>query len=747
MALINDTDANGKQVVTLTKIVSDAFYVHPSFPMTVWPPIYPDGSKPYGEPLVHLFYIDRNRHAKWMRMDPAVSQTQWTVVQDFGFMTGIMVYRGIVTMWNEVFARSYNFFGGSELVFSDGSNGPTTSGANPAGNNLMSNQPFHKGAENFWASYDAPAGTNYFGQPFAIHEAFGCYLFNYYRQTANFEDSAILTPPGPHEPANPAGRTGVSPVLGFLGPTNIDGKPGIGAMVNDYYDSSLGYGGNRMAVITAPEVFFPPVTFGTDGSVTSQPPSLKVAFNLLTAKRYDENGGLVDDNSFVAQYATQTNYRAFQTFTDFAGASGGAGNNSFVGYFSGGNRGGFVSRGSFHPGYAPSGSYAISRGTPEVWDQGLYAPESQISCSLYRGRVFIWGVDQYGVIGSNYLGSTISGSAEIQNDGTLTRFGKSRLVGTTGIPFVGSFAPPIMPLAGNTASLGLWTQGYNAGQPQSGAVYWLTDTTPTSRDTFGQIVPLSKAPADPPLVFSYTDLPIPSTSNPLGSGSADTALPHFDVEQLLRATTDPTILPNPNLSLGCSPILRAIFDMTGIPFQVVREVATDGQTNGHQGGNALDIIGPSPYLQGDNTALTDLADQEMVDLGAFIKSVPELFASAIRVNPDNDAESIYVLDGKIVTKASFNLTIRSDTQRFIHVSSSESRIRQALKNPGVLAAIGVGPATASIQNGKIVIRQTFQLGQFGSRYVYVNQDQLQNVGKGVKGLSISKQAPKAVHFW
>ena len=738
MALINDTDAAGNSVVQVTKIVENAHYIHPTFAMGVWPPIYPDGSKPYGDPLVHMFYVDTNNHAHWYRMNPAVSQHSWQHVQDFGYMTGILIYRGIVTMWNPLFARAYNFFGGSELVFPDGSNGPTSSGANPAGNNLMTNQPFSRNGEHFWWAYDSPGGVNAFNQPITINDAFSTYLFSWWKQTSTFEDSQLFSPPGPVLPGNPTGAAGGPHVNAFLGPVNYGGQPGIGALVADNYDASLGYGGNVPCVIQTPQIQQDlPTTVGG----TFPPPRLVIPGPKFIPKRNDPELGLVDTPFFPATYGPGVAYRSFQTFTDFSGSSGGA---TTFSYYAGTTF--LTSRGSFHPGYTLAGSYAIEKGDPEVWDQGLFGPESVVTSSLYNGRVFIWGIDRAGVIGSNYLGSTISGGAEIQNDGTRTRFGKCRLVGTTGYSISGSFAPPIMPLVGETASLGFWGPIYN-GQPNTGCIYWLTDSQPKARDTFGRIVPLDKAPADPPLIFSQVDIPLPPTTTPLGVSSSNNTLPHFNVQQLQAACSDPNLLPNPNHSEGCSPVLRAIFEMSGLPYAVIREVSNDQQESGHQGGNAIDITGPTPPLTGDSISISDVADQEMVELCVFIKSVPELFAVAVRVNEENDSESLYVLDGKIVTKSAFGTRLKKDTTNYIHVASSGSRIRAALSDPGVQAAIGAGPATASLVGGKVVIRNVFQLGQFGYRYVYVNQDQLVNTGKGVQGLNVSKDNPKIVHFW
>lgn len=740
MALINDTDKNGNLVVQVTKIVGDMKYIHPTFGMGVWPPIYPDGSKPYGEPLVHLFYIDTQNHAHWYRMDPAVDQHSWTHVQDFGFMTGILIYRGIVTMWNSLYARAYNFFGGSELIYPDGSNGPTSSGANPAGSNLMTNQPFHKGSEQFFWQYDSPGGVNYFNQPITINDAFCNYLFAWWKQTSTFEDAQLFSPPGPVAPGNPTGSAGGPHVNAFLGPINYGGVPGIGALVAESYDASLGFQGNIPCVIQSPMIQQDlPTTLGG----AFPPPRLVIPGPTFKPKKTDlTTGALVDTPFYPAVYGPGVSYRSFQTYTDFAGSSGGA--TSFS-YYSGTTF--LTSRGSFHPGYTLSGSYAIEKGDPEVWDQGLLGPEANVTASVYRSRTFMWGIDKAGVIGSNYLGSTISGSAEIQNDGTSTRFGKCRLVGTTGYSIVGTYAPPIMPLSDDIASLGFWEAPYNVNTANTGCIYWLTDAAPQARDTFGRIVPLDQAPADPPLIFSKADIPLPPTTTPLGVASSNNTLPHFNVQQLQAACSDPNLLPNPNNSDGCSPVLRAIMEMSGLPYSIIRETGNDQQDAGHQGGNAIDVTGPTPPITDDSTAISDIADQEMVEIEAFLRSVPELFAVAVRVNEENDSESLYILDGKIVTKAAFGTRLKKDTTNYIHIASSAARIRAALNDKGVQASLGVGPATASVVGGKVVIRNVFQLGQFGYRYVYVNQDQLVNTGKGVQGLNISKDNPKIVHFW
>lgn len=739
MGLINDIDKTGSSTVRLTKITSNARYIDPAHAMSVWPPLVSDGSTPYGQPYVHLFFVDSNNHAQWYRMNPAVSQHTWTQVQDFGFMTGILIYRGIVTMWNSLFSRSYNFYGGSELVFPDGSGGPTSSGAPAGGNNLMSNQPFHAAGESYFAAYNVETVGSNAGYTPGISRAFCSYLFAYYDTNSNNGVRPIITPPGQFIPGNPTGVAPAAQVDDFLTPQDYDGKPTIAAVLSTAFavDDSMIHG-RIPCLIGAPEVVFDPPS-PIPGS-PSPPPRLVANQKVLTPQ-LQTSAGPVQDSFFPVNYGMQQGAN-FQTFTDFGGASGGSGSNSYVGLFSGANIGGFQTRGSFHPGYTPSGDYAVSKGLPIPWDKGLLSPETCVTTSLYNNVVFVQGLDHAGLLASNFAGSTVSKGFEIQNDGSRTNFGKCRILGSPDVTnVVSSFAPPIMPLSDEYASFGFWTSATSG----TGEIYWLTDSEPLVHDAFARIVPLADAPQDPPLVYTYDDIPLPPTVSPLGVASSNNTLPHFDLQQLTTAAANPSVMPNPNNSSGVSPVLRAIFEMSGLPFSVTREILNDN--GAHQAGNAIDIAGPTPPLTGDGLALDDVSDQEIVDLSTFIKSVPELFDAAVRVNVDNDTESLYVLNGKIADKNSFSASLRNDSQRAIHVASSGPRLLSALKDPGVQAALGVGPAQETLVNGTLVIRRAFQLGQFGARYVYVNQDQLLSAGKGVKGLAVSKDNPKIVHFW
>lgn len=149
--------------------------------------------------------------------------------------------------------------------------------------------------------------------------------------------------------------------------------------------------------------------------------------------------------------------------------------------------------------------------------------------------------------------------------------------------------------------------------------------------------------------------------------------PRRTIADLIAECVHPGHLPNPLGSPGCSPVLRAILELSLLPFTVVRELASDGDRNGHAGGNAIDVDG----------------DDDPLLLATFLRQVPQLFACALWVSDAPD-DGLYVLNGVPTDPSAFPAAARAAYADTLHLSSSRGRLRTALQRHDVAAVLAAG---------------------------------------------------------
>lgn len=236
-------------------------------------------------------------------------------------------------------------------------------------------------------------------------------------------------------------------------------------------------------------------------------------------------------------------------------------------------------------------------------------------------------------------------------------------------------------------------------------------------------------------------------SNAMGTVQTQSTGPSFGIPFLIQACTTPSIVPNPNNSLGCSPILRELLVESGVAFSVTREVARDGDPNGHQGGNALDLAGPNSPRVLTGASATDAAYQEMAAITDFLRQVPSLFASVIHYDPITPQASLFIWDGRIVTADQFGGTaaqVVQDAMSSIHISSSFTRLLRGFQNPKITAALGlITPYTDPVTGQTVGSASTDPF--ISDRYVYVNGDGY--MGSDTTGLAAEKLPAQIVNFW
>lgn len=213
--------------------------------------------------------------------------------------------------------------------------------------------------------------------------------------------------------------------------------------------------------------------------------------------------------------------------------------------------------------------------------------------------------------------------------------------------------------------------------------------------------------------------------NAMGDVRTDKVLANYDVDYLLRGATGQPIA-NPANSPGCTPILRAIIDQTGMPYGIGRELSNDGESYGHQGGNAIDVIAASTSTD-EHGALAALC--------VLLQQVPELFATVIHYDPDYPANDLYIHDGQVTDNSAFggtnSITVTEALGR-IHISSSLGRLTSALTRPTVQAVLAPG-GTAHTSD------------RFGDRSVEIAG----GLAVPKLGLAISTEAREStpVRFW
>jgi hypothetical protein len=113
---------------------------------------------------------------------------------------------------------------------------------------------------------------------------------------------------------------------------------------------------------------------------------------------------------------------------------------------------------------------------------------------------------------------------------------------------------------------------------------------------------------------------------------------------------------------------------TGFQFTVLRELYNDGDSNGHMGGNALDI-----------------GSDDLHALAVLLGMVPGLFSALTWTDPDYSADSLYILGGTITTSDDSGLVrLVNSSGSSMHLASSPGRFRAALSDVSVQAALETG---------------------------------------------------------
>lgn len=158
-----------------------------------------------------------------------------------------------------------------------------------------------------------------------------------------------------------------------------------------------------------------------------------------------------------------------------------------------------------------------------------------------------------------------------------------------------------------------------------------------------------------------------SDTLPLGIVRAETVRPVTDLTALAtlaRATRD----------AGCAATLIALLEQSGLAFSVSATTYSDGQPNGHQGGNAIDVTGVTG-TPGEIRAIRN-----------YLAATPEPFSFAAYTDPDA-MSSLLIWDG--VVKNAGDLpeadAFAAQCTNHIHIASSTDRLLRAFAidtNPG-----------------------------------------------------------------
>jgi hypothetical protein len=421
-----------------------------------------------------------------------------------------------------------------------------------------------------------------------------------------------------------------------------------------------------------------------------------------------------------------TTYSGFLSWTNFGGSStGGAGVSFFD--FSVQN-----TRGTFFDGY-PDGVISVA-------DRGLLATHKTTFSCLIDGTVTCFFIDKNGLFGSTIDDGVLQ---SVDSSGTLSPFDKAKIYGNTTSTYNSlSFGP-----ADQTGSLTAFVLTANTGETIH-SLYRLHDPDPMTRTHAKNTQLLSKVTTVQTVSGTVVDpFDITTSSNALGPARVTGTTPRYGLDLLVQACTEDGVLPNPNSSPGCSPILRELMNQSGVPFSVVREMANDGDSNGHEGGNALDLAGPATSTVLAGASLTDAEYQAMGEICAFLRAVPTLFATVIHYDPVTPSNSLFIWDGKLTTASQFggiSAQIVKDSINNIHVSSSRSRLLAGFKSPVIQAALGTGPGVTDAATGAATSQTVPDLFST-DRYVYVNDDGY--VGSPVTGLAVKKEPAQVVNFW
>lgn len=384
-------------------------------------------------------------------------------------------------------------------------------------------------------------------------------------------------------------------------------------------------------------------------------------------------------------------------------------------------------RGTYFTGYG-SGAQTI------IADRGLIGPHQAATFSTVEGNLVAFFLDKNGL-----LGTTVASAAGAITDssGATSPFDKAKIYGNKTLNYaLGAYSAPVQSSA-FSAFLVVQKDAFTK------QLYRLHDPNVLDRPHAQNAQLLSTVPTVNQLAPDTQS----SAGGALGTARSAATLPSYGIDLLRAGCVEPNVLPNPNHSTGCSPVLRELLRESGVPFSVVREIANDGDTNGHQGGNAIDVAGPDSPTILSGSSITDAQYQQMAEICRYLRAVPSLFASVIHYDPISPSNSLFIWDGHVTTVDQFGGVQSALVQAAIgniHISSSRSRLIKTLTAPAIAAALGLVDNGYADTTGGASIQP--EADPFASnRYVYVNQDGY--VGGQTQGQSAEKQTPLPVHFW
>lgn len=422
-------------------------------------------------------------------------------------------------------------------------------------------------------------------------------------------------------------------------------------------------------------------------------------------------------------------YSGFVSSNDFSGTGTGGTGSGYSLTYSLAN-----TRGTYFTGYPTTASTYVA-------DRGLVGPhKAAFSCTV-DGTLVSFLIDKNGLYGSTIDAGELQ---SVDSSGAVSPFDKAKIYGNT----QDTWSTLCFGAGQQSGSFTVFTLTNNSNET-SHTLYRLHDSDPLTRNHAANTQLLSQVTTVTSGSTGETVDPFALTtaSNSLGPVRVTGTAAKFGVDLLVQACTQDGVLPNPSQSPGCSTILRELMNQSGVPYSIVRELANDGDPNGHQGGNALDLAGPSTSTVLTGASVNDGAYQEMAVICAFLRAVPSLFATVIHYDPITPSNSLYIWDGRLTTAAQFGgvtAQVVKDSISNIHISSSRSRLLAALQSPTGQAALGFGPAVTDPTTRAVTTKTVPD--PFGTdRYVYVNNDGY--FGNPVAGLAVEKDPAQTINFW
>jgi hypothetical protein len=150
----------------------------------------------------------------------------------------------------------------------------------------------------------------------------------------------------------------------------------------------------------------------------------------------------------------------------------------------------------------------------------------------------------------------------------------------------------------------------------------------------------------------------PSNKIVLGDSRVLPGLPAYNLKALINEAKAVESTWNPSGSHGASPVIRLLLDQSGLVYSITGEIYNDGQIAGHQGGNALDVAGPSIHAVGD-----------------MLKRFAPLF-SCVAYSSTTAGATVFVWNGAVTDPATITgaTAFLAGTTDHIHVASSRSRM-------------------------------------------------------------------------